>query len=221
MSKLTLRQFRHYALLLLLLAVLTLLMVYPLIQQIAAAFLDKGRPSLYWLSSVLSDATFRSQLLTSLALGLTVTLLCNLIAFPLALISARYDFTGKTLLAALVLTPMVLPPFVGAIGMKQLLGSFGSLTIALQHLHLLAPDQGINWLARGGFWALATLISFGLYPIAYLNLQAALANIAPACSVANLTQFCAIGQPLEGNLFDKSGRATIQIDPKGLLPRRP
>ena len=38
----------------------------------------------------------------------------------------------------------------------------------------------MNWLGRGGFWALVGLITLGLYPIAYLNLQAALANIDPA-----------------------------------------
>ncbi|MCL2648172.1 MAG: iron ABC transporter permease [Phycisphaerales bacterium] len=202
-------QYRHYALLLFLLTLLTLLMVYPLIQQIAAAFLDKGRPSLYWLSSVLSDATFRSQLITSLALGLTVTLLCNLIAFPLALIAARFDFRGKTLLAALVLVPMVLPPFVGAIGMKQLLGTFGSLTILLQHLHLLSPHEGINWLARGGFWALAALISLGLYPIAYLNLQAALANIDPAMLEA--------AQNLGGKRFANFRRITLPLAMPGIF----
>ncbi|MCL2640256.1 MAG: ABC transporter permease subunit, partial [Phycisphaerales bacterium] len=200
---------RHYALLGFLLGLLTLLMVYPLVQQIAVAFLDKGVPSLYWVGSVLGDATFRSQLLTSLVLGLTVTLFCNLIAFPLALIAAKFDFPGKAILAAVVLVPMVLPPFVGAIGMKQLLGTFGSLTIFLQHLQILEPHEGINWLARGGFWALAVLISLGLYPIAYLNLQAALANIDPAMLEA--------AQNLGGRRWTNFRRITLPLAMPGLF----
>jgi iron(III) transport system permease protein len=155
-------------------------MLYPLLIQVGRAFMDQSRPSLFWIRRALDNHEFRRQLLTSLALALVVTLLCNLLAFPLALISRAFLFPGKRLLGALVLLPMILPPFVGAIGMRQLLGTFGSLTVLLQHLGLVSPHEGINWLTAGGFWALAALISLGLYPIAYLNLQAALANIDPA-----------------------------------------
>src|SRR5437762_2797344 len=99
-------QMRHYGMLGVLLLILAGVMVYPVYQGIAQAFLDKGRVSLYWIANVLGDATFRGQLLTSLGLGLTVTVLCNLIAFPLALIGARYEFRGKGILAAMVLVPM-------------------------------------------------------------------------------------------------------------------
>jgi iron(III) transport system permease protein len=54
------------------------------------------------------------------------------------------------------------------------------LTVALQRAGLIDPHEGVNWLTEGGFWALAVLIALGLYPIAFLNLQAALANIDPA-----------------------------------------
>jgi iron(III) transport system permease protein len=170
----------HYALLLALLLLLTLLIVYPLLTGTSAAFRDNGHFSLLWIATVLRDRTFLTQVATSFALACIVVILCNLVSFPLALLASRFDFAGKRLLTALVLVPMVLPPFVGAIGVKQFLGTFGSLTVLLQHLHLLSPHQGIDWLAHGGFWALAVLITLGVYPIAYLNLQASLANIDPA-----------------------------------------
>ncbi len=173
-------QWRHYVMLVALFVLLFVLMVYPLMSGIGAAFQDKGRFSFFWIGNVLSDQTFLKQLGTSLGLGVAVTVICNVISFPLALIAARYEFAGKKWLAATVLVPMVLPPFVGAIGMRQFLGRFGSLTVLLQHLHLISPHEGVNWLAHGGFWALAILISLGVYPIAYLNLQASLANIDPA-----------------------------------------
>jgi iron(III) transport system permease protein len=155
-------------------------MIYPLLASAGAAFTDNGRFSSLWFRSALGNSAFRGQLLNSLLLAAVVTVLCNLIAFPLALIGQHYDFRGKLFWSSLVLAPMILPPFVGAIGLRRLLGNFGSLTVLLQHLGILAPHQGLNWLAAGGFWALAILMALGLYPIAYLNLQAALANIDPA-----------------------------------------
>jgi iron(III) transport system permease protein len=170
----------HYALLLSLLLLLTVLIVYPLLAGTSAAFRDNNHFSVLWLATVLRDHTFLVQVATSLALACIVVVLCNLVSFPLALLASRCDFPGKKIFMALVLVPMVLPPFVGAIGVKQFLGTFGSLTVLLQHLHLLSPHQGIDWLSHAGFWALACLITLGVYPIAYLNLQASLANIDPA-----------------------------------------
>jgi iron(III) transport system permease protein len=164
----------------LLVVVLCGLMVYPLVLEVGRAFTENGRFSLTWVAAAFGNDLFRRQLGTSLALAVVVTLLCNLIAFPLALVGRHYDFRGKGFLGGLVLVPLILPPFVGAIGMRQLLGTFGSLTVLLQKIGLINPHEGVNWLSEGGFWALAVLISLGLYPIAYLNLQAALANIDPA-----------------------------------------
>lgn len=192
----------HYVLLAVLLIILAALLIYPICLILIAA-VTKSAPiasinaattqvaatqplkthtilTLDWLQKAFTTDVVRTKLLNSLALGLVVTLLCNLISFPLALLSHRYTFPGKTLLSALVLVPLVLPPFVGAIGMRQLFGSFGAFTVLLQHLQLMGPHQGFNWLLHGGFWMLALLISLSLYPITYLNLQAALANIDPA-----------------------------------------
>ena len=60
-------QMKAYALLLILLVVLGGLMVYPLVQEIAAAFVDRGKVSLFWIWDALGDGTFRSQLWTSLS----------------------------------------------------------------------------------------------------------------------------------------------------------
>ena len=128
----------------------------------------------------MGNRTFQGQLVNSLLLAVVVTVFCNVIAFPLALIGRHFDFFGKGVISALVLAPMILPPFVGAIGLRRILGTFGSLTVLLQDIHVIGAHEGVNWLSAGGFWALAVLMALGLYPIAYLNLQASLANIDPA-----------------------------------------
>ena len=53
--------------------------------------------------------------------------LAALIALPLAVLSDRFVFPGKALLGSLVLVPMILPPFVGAIGIKAMLGQAGAV----------------------------------------------------------------------------------------------
>jgi iron(III) transport system permease protein len=83
-------------------------------------------------------------------------------------------------LSGLLLVPMIMPPFVGAIGLKQLLARFGSLNLALMHLGLLPPDRPVDWLGAGGFWGIVILQVLSLYPIMFLNLAAALANVDPA-----------------------------------------
>jgi len=73
-----------------------------------------------------------------------------------------------------------MPPFVGAIGLKQLLGRFGSVNLLLTKLGLIAPGQPLDWLGQGGFWGIVVLQVLNLYPILFLTVSAAMANIDPA-----------------------------------------
>ncbi|HVP73718.1 MAG TPA: iron ABC transporter permease, partial [Phycisphaerales bacterium] len=84
---------------------------------------------------------------------------------------------------ALILVPMILPPFVGAIGLHFLLGRAGAINALLQSLGVIGGD-GIDFIGRGGFWAVVLIESLALYPIMYLNATAALANLDPALDEA-------------------------------------
>jgi ABC-type Fe3+ transport system permease subunit len=81
-----------------------------------------------------------------------------------------------------LLLPLILPPFVGAIGLRHLLGREGSFNAILRGLGLI--NDGIDFTSRGGFWAVVLLEIMSLYPIVYLNLTAALANLDPALEEA-------------------------------------
>lgn len=199
-------QWHHYVLLLLMLAILGALMVYPVAKMVVKAFDGRGEWIYYLLTQ---DPNFWSRLGNSALLAIVVTTLCNLISMPLALISNRYDFRGKAFLSAIVLVPMVLPPFVGAIGMKQVFGKFGSFTVLLQECGMLQHSQGVSWLSEGGFWLLASLITLGLYPIAYLNIQASLANIDPAMREA--------AENLGGTRFTIFRRITLPLAMPGIF----
>ncbi|MDZ4199211.1 MAG: iron ABC transporter permease, partial [Kiritimatiellia bacterium] len=77
----------------------------------------------------------------------------------------------------LLLVPMILPPFVGAIGFQRMLGTTGVLNALLG----LGP---VDWLGRARIGGVILLQGFGLYPILYLNVSAALANVDPAMEEA-------------------------------------
>lgn len=120
----------------------------------------------------LSDPTLRAGLCNAALIALTTTLIACAISIPLALLSVRYEFPGKGVFSALVLVPLILPPFVGAIGMRAILGRSGALNTLL----------GTEWdiLGTGRFWGIVVVEALHLYPVIYLNLAAALANIEPA-----------------------------------------
>jgi iron(III) transport system permease protein len=151
-------------------------MLYPLCYVFSGAFFTSDGFSLVFFQLMLSSPQYLAVLANSVNLGLAVTLCTTLLSLPLAFFLVRYDFPGKGLLNGLILIPMVLPPFVGAIGMRQLLARFGSINLLLLEIGVI--DQPIDWLG-GGFWAVVILEVLHLYPIMYLNLAAALANVDP------------------------------------------
>jgi iron(III) transport system permease protein len=156
-------------------------MLYPLSFVLASAFFtDKGF-SLIFFKLMLSSPDYTVVLANSVNLGLAVTLLTTVISVPLAFLLVRYQFPGKGLLNGLMLVPLVLPPFVGAIGMRQLLARFGSINLLLLYLGVI--DQPIDWFG-GGLAAVILLEVLHLYPIMYLNLAAALANVDPSLEEA-------------------------------------
>ena len=123
------------------------------------------------------------RIVTSLNVAAASTLLTVALSLPLAWLSARAEWTGKRWLAPLLLLPMIAPPFVGAIGMKRLLSHFGVINQLLVGSHLVG--EPIDFLGSAKFWGVVVMEVLHLYPIMYLNLAAALANIDPTLEEAS------------------------------------
>lgn len=152
---------------------------YPLGFMLRRAFGAGEEFTFQYFRLLLASPLQREALANSLAIGLWTTALTTLLALPLAHWMTRYEFRGKGLLGSLLLVPMIMPPFVGAIGLKQLLARFGSLNLLLMKVGILAPDRPVDWLGQGGFWGIVILQVLSLYPIMFLNVSAAMANIDP------------------------------------------
>ena len=155
-------------------------LIYPVSFTLRRAFGLEGEWTLRHFGTLLESPLQREALANSLILAFATTIATTLISLPIAHWMTRYRFAGKGWLNGLLLVPMIMPPFVGAIGLKQLLGKFGSLNLGLVKLGLLAPDHPIDWLGHGGFVGMVVLQSLSLYPIMFLNLSASLANVDPS-----------------------------------------
>jgi iron(III) transport system permease protein len=101
-------------------------------------------------------------------------------SLPLALLFARYRFPGKTLLNSALLAPLILPPFVGAIGLKHLFARFGSVNLLLDRMQLVSLENPIDWFGASGIAGVILMEVLHLFPIMYLSLAAALGNIDPS-----------------------------------------
>lgn len=133
------------------------------------------------LAEVFGNFIYREGLRNSFAVAGVTTFLVFLIAFPLALLYNRYEFPGKNLTHLLVMIPMILPPFVGALGFQQILGHYG-----VANTLLAACGFGpVDFLGGPGrFWSVCLIEALHLYPILYLNLVTALGNLDPALDEA-------------------------------------
>jgi iron(III) transport system permease protein len=128
------------------------------------------------IALVFENPLYREGLINSFGIACATTLLCVLISLPLALISARYKFPFKGVWNAVILVPLILPPFVGAIGMRAVLGREGMLNA------LFGTDYDV--LGKGRIWGVILVEALHLYPIIFLNATASLANLDPALDEA-------------------------------------
>lgn len=159
--------------------------LYPAFTIVGEAFWKKeGGLTFDYIIAVFQDPVYVEGLWNAFLLGIVSTLVTLLISFPLALLTHRYDFAGKKILSVLILIPLILPPFVGAVGVKEMLGVDGSLNALLIQWGMMDAARPFDWLAEGRFAGIVIMNALHLYPILYMNIAAALANLDPAMEQA-------------------------------------
>lgn len=161
-----------------------LFLVYPVGYLLQGAFfIESGDSRTFtfdYFRIIFDNPFYRECFFNSLIIACWSTLFCLLIAIPLAHFFLRCDFPGKTVLSGAMLLPLILPPFVGAIGLKQFFSRFGSLNLLLGHFGLVDLQDPPDWFGDGGFAGIILLEVLHLYPIMFLSVQAALANLDPS-----------------------------------------
>jgi iron(III) transport system permease protein len=160
-------------------------LVYPLGGLFAGAFLltDAHGHTTFTLGFfrlLVENRLYRLALAHSFEIAFAATFGGALIAIPLAVLFVRCRFPGRDALRPALLTPLILPPFVGALGIKHLFARFGTLNLFLAKVGLVPLAHPIDWLGHGGFAGIILLEILHLYPIFFLSISAALAQIDPA-----------------------------------------
>lgn len=183
---------------------------YPIWAALESAFRGPDHQlTLEYVSEVFLNELYRDGLWNSFVIAAWTTLGSLLVALPLAVCYVRFAFPGRALLNSLVLMPMILPPFVGAIGIKAMLGQAGALNSLLINLGLMDAMHPTDWLGQHRMLGIIVMEVLHLYPIIYLNAAAALSNLDPALEEAAANLGC--------NALSRFWRVTLPLIMPGVF----
>ncbi|MCM8765215.1 MAG: iron ABC transporter permease [Candidatus Omnitrophica bacterium] len=148
--------------------------VYPML----LIFYRSANVSISLFPIIWSNIAVRESFINSVCLAAWVTIAASIVAFPLAILMCFVKLPAKNFWRKSFLLPLVAPPFVSAIGMRQILSRFGPVNLALMKYGFTSGP--IDFLGTGiaGIFILQVL---HLYPIIYLNVLSSLENIEASC----------------------------------------
>ena len=152
-------------------AAVLLFILYPLARILFLTFWDHG-PTLVPVLGLLGDWTHRAALVNSLVLAALVGTAGTVLGLAFAVLAVRGNlprWLGRTL-DAVILLPLISPPFTAAIALIFALGPRGLISY-----HVL----GLTKVNIYGIWGTLLSETLTYFPIAYLTLKAVLANIDP------------------------------------------
>ena len=161
---------------LLLAAVLTWLVVYPLLLTLMRGLREQGSWTLRYVHEFLARPTELSALFNSLWIAVASVVLAAMIGIPLAFFFERYDFPGRRWLGAMVALPAVLPPLVGVVSFIFLFGESGFIAHLVRRLFSL---EQAPWRLEGA-GAILLVHAYSMYVYFYLFVRAGLAGIDAA-----------------------------------------
>jgi len=146
-----------------------LFVLYPLGRLLVLTFWNEG-PSLDAVRGLVGDWTHRAALVNSLLLAALVGIAGTALGFAFALLAVRANlprWIGRAL-DAVVLLPLISPPFTAAIALIFALGPRGLISY-----HVF----GLTKVNIYGLWGTLLSETLTYFPIAYLTLKAVLANV--------------------------------------------
>lgn len=157
----------------LVLAFYGLFLVYPLLNLLGQALVDKatGRFSLEYFIRFFGKPYYSITLLNSFKVTFCVTVLTVALGTPLAYFFSRYRIRGKAILRILIVLSSMSAPFIGAYSWILLLGRSGVITTFFLNAF------GIRFPSIYGFAGILIVLSLQLYPLIFLYVGGALKNV--------------------------------------------
>jgi len=158
------------------LIVVTLFIVFPLVNILKESFLYEGKVSIHHYSEIFRLSYNKEIIWNTLKLGVTVSLIATAIGFLFAYASAYVKLPNKKLLNAIAILPIISPPFVIGLSAILLFGRIGLIS------------RGIFGLQNAeiyGFKGLVLVQVLTFFPVAYLVMVGLLQQIDPSVEEAS------------------------------------
>ena len=161
------------------LAVVAVLMVWPLYNIFSASVIDNrsGALTVANFAQILGRPAYQGALINSLIVGVGGMLGATLLGIPLAMLTTRFVIKGRDLLATLAVLALVSPPFIGAYAWIMMLGSNG-------WMRALLADIGIELPPIYGMFGILLVFSLKFYPFVFLLTASGLGAISPSVEEA-------------------------------------
>jgi len=132
----------------------------------------------HWMYHIAPGRSWEGRLWQVLGFCPLVTLAATLLGGIMAWSVVRTAMPGRNLVRWLCIVPLALPPFLGALAFRNLLGEGGLLTRILEAMGLGSPFEGQSVLAAG------IVQAFLFFPFVVLTTAAALERMDPSLGEA-------------------------------------
>lgn len=160
-----------------LIAFLTLFILYPLAILLVDSFVGDGGFGLSTFRRIFAMPTFTTAITNTLKVGFLVGILSALVGLLFAYVEV-YVRMGKFvggLFKAVSMLPVVSPPFVLSLSMIMLFGKAGIITRYLLGIY----DNSVY-----GYWGIVIVQTLTFFPVCYMMLKGLLKNIDPSLEEA-------------------------------------
>lgn len=153
------------------LVVLGVLVAYPMLALVVTAFTHQGGPSLHHFARAFADARNIAALWNSLWISIAATVLATVLGSTLAWVVGRTDTPARGVLRSLFLIPFLIPPFIYAIAVQQLLGPVGFVNRFWRD-----ATGGILFDVNSAA-GIVVVLALGAYPFVYLTMLTAFERV--------------------------------------------
>ena len=160
-----------------LIAFLTLFILYPLAILLVDSFYGGEGFTLATFQKVMAMPTFRTAITNTLKVGFLVGILSTLVGLLFAYVEVyvkMWRFVGG-LFKVVSMLPVVSPPFVLSLSMIMLFGKAGIITRQWLKIY----DNSVY-----GFWGIVIVQTLTFFPVCYMMLKGLLKNIDPSLEEA-------------------------------------
>ena len=161
-----------------LIAFLTLFILYPLAILLVDSVYGEGGFTLDIFRRIFDMYTFRNSITNTLKVGFVVGLASTIIGLLFAYVEVYVKLRTKFmsgLFQVVSMLPVVSPPFVLSLSMIMLFGKAGIVTRYLLKIY----DNSVY-----GFWGIVVVQTLTFFPVCYMMLKGLLKNIDPSLEEA-------------------------------------